>query len=181
MIPATHPDLYGVMAEFSDPNRLLEAANRAYADGYRRMDAYSPMPIEGLSEAIGFHTNRLPPIVFAGGVLGGVSGFFMQWYSAVVDYPVNIGGRPLNSWPSFIPITFEMTILFASLAAVFGMLALNGLPKPYHPVFNVDSFEMASRSHFFLCLHSDDVKFDRAETRKYLESLGPVAVHEVEF
>ena len=159
------PDLYGVMAEFTDAERLLEAAHRTYAQGYRRMDAYSPVPVEGLAEAIGFHRNRLPLIVLLGGLLGGVGAFFMQWYSSVIDYPLNIGGRPLNSWPAFIPITFEVTILVAALSAVFGMLGLNGLPKPYHPVFNVPSFEMASRSHFFLVVHGDDPNFDRAEVR----------------
>jgi hypothetical protein len=175
------PDLYGVMAEFTDAERLLEAAHRTYAQGYRRMDAYTPVPVEGLAEAIGFERNRLPLIVLLGGILGGVGAFFMQWYSSVIDYPLNIGGRPLNSWPAFIPITFEVTILVAALSAVFGMLGLNGLPKPYHPVFNVPSFEMASRSHFFLVVHGDDPKFDRAAVREFLEGLGPKDVFEVEF
>jgi hypothetical protein len=175
------PELYGVMAEFTDAERLLEAAHRTHAHGYRRLDAYTPFPVEGLAEAIGFERNRLPLIVLLGGILGGVGAFFMQWYSAVIDYPLNIGGRPLNSWPAFIPITFEVTILVASLSAVFGMLGLNGLPKPYHPVFNVPSFEMASRSHFFLVVHGDDPKFDRAAVRGFLEGLGPKDVFEVEF
>ena len=175
------PDLYGVMAEFTDTERLLEAAHRTYAQGYRRLDAYTPFPVDGLAEAIGFHYNRLPLIVLLGGLLGGVGAFFMQWYSAVIDYPLNIGGRPLNSWPAFIPITFEVTILVAALSAVFGMLGLNGLPKPYHPVFNIPSFEMASRSHFFLVVHGDDPKFDRAAVREFLGGLGPKDVFEVEF
>lgn len=175
------PDLYGVMAEFTDAEHLLEAAHRTYAQGYRRLDAYTPFPVEGLAEAIGFHYNRLPLIVLLGGLLGGVGAFFMQWYSSVIDYPINIGGRPLNSWPAFIPITFEVTILVAALSAVFGMLGLNGLPKPYHPVFNVPCFEMASRSHFFLVVHGDDPKFDRAAVREFLEGLGPKDVFEVEF
>ena len=175
------PDLYGVMAEFIDAERLLEAAHRTYAQGYRRMDAYTPVPVEGLAEAIGFTRNRLPLVVLLGGLLGGVGAFFMQWYSSVIDYPLNIGGRPLNSWPAFIPITFEVTILVAALSAVLGMLGLNGLPKPYHPVFNVPSFEMASRSHFFLVVHGDDPKFDRAAVREFLEGLGPKDVFEVEF
>jgi hypothetical protein len=175
------PDLYGVMAEFTDAERLLEAAHRTYAQGYRRLDAYTPVPVEGLAEAIGFERNRLPLIVLLGGLLGGVGAFFMQWYSSVIDYPLNIGGRPLNSWPAFIPITFEVTILVAALSAVFGMLGLNGLPKPYHPVFNIPSFEMASRSHFFLVVHGDDPKFDRAAVREFLEGLGPKDVFEVEF
>jgi len=181
MKPIPHPDVYGLMAEYHDTETLLEAARRSYAEGYRRMDAFTPMPIEGLAEAIGFTRNALPQVVFAGGFLGAVGGFFMQWYSAVIDYPVNIGGRPLNSWPAFIPITFEMTVLCASLAAVFGLIALNGLPKPYHPVFNVPGFELASRSHFFFCIQSDDPKFNLAATRQFLENLGPDAVREVAF
>ena len=177
----TRPDLYGVMAEFTDADRLLEAAHRTFGQGYRRLDAYSPVPVEGLAEAIGFHRNRLPLVVLLGGLLGGVGAFLMQWYSSVIDYPLNIGGRPLNSWPAFIPITFEVTILVAALSAVFGMLGLNGLPKPYHPVFNIPSFEMASRSHFFLVVHGDDPKFDRAGVRTFLEGLGPKDVFEVEF
>ncbi len=175
------PPLYGVMAEFTDAERVLEAARRTYEHGFRHLDAYSPVPVEGLAEAIGFHRNRLPLVVLVGGLLGGVGAFFMQWYSSVVDYPLNIGGRPLNSWPAFIPITFEVIILVAALSAVFGMLGLNGLPKPYHPVFNVPSFETASTSHFFLIIHGDDPKFDRAGVREFLEGLGPKDVFEVEF
>jgi hypothetical protein len=181
MKPLVRPEIYGLMAEFNDTDTLLHSAESAYAAGFRRLDAYSPMPIEGLAEAIGFTKNALPQVVFAGGVLGAIGGFMLQWYSSVIDYPLNIGGRPLNSWPAFIPITFECTILAASLAAVFGMIALNGLPKPYHPVFNVESFELASRSHFFLCVLSDDPMFDRTETKAFLENLGPIAVHEVGF
>lgn len=175
------PPVYGTMAEFRDAERLLDAARRAYADGYRYMDAYTPMPVEGLAEAIGFTRNRLPLVVFLGGLVGCIGGFFMQWYSAVIDYPINVGGRPLNSWPAFIPITFETTVLCASLAAVLGMLGLNGLPKPYHPVFNVPSFEMASRSHFFLVIHGDDPRFERSAVRSFLEGLDPLGVVEVEF
>lgn len=179
MKPPVRPEIYGLIAEFDDTNKLLEAAKATYAEGYRELDAYSPMPVEGLAEAIGFTRNALPQVVLAGGVFGAVGGFFMQWYSSVYDYPLNIGGRPYNSWPAFIPITFETTVLCASLAAVFGMLALNGLPKPYHPVFNVPTFEMASRSHFFLCVLSDDPKFDKVETAKFLQSLSPLSVQEV--
>jgi hypothetical protein len=181
MKPKAVPTIYGLMAEFQETDVLVEAARRCYADGYRRMDGYSPMPIEGLAEAMGFERNGLPQVVFAGGLFGAIAGFALQWYSAVIDYPVNIGGRPLNSWPAFIPITFETTVLCASLAAVFGMIALNGLPKPYHPVFNVEGFELASRSHFFLCVMSDDPKFDVVATRAFLESLGPASVQEVRF
>ena len=174
------PAIYGLMAEFDNPEALLEAARRAHAGGYRQMDAYSPFPVEGLAEAIGFHRTRLPLIVLLGGIAGGVGGYLLQYYTAVIDYPLNVGGRPLHSWPSFIPVTFETTVLIAALAAVLGMLALNGLPRPYHPVFNVPSFEMASRNLFFLCIESTDALFDRERTRQFLEALGPRQVHEVE-
>lgn len=171
--------VYGFLAEFADEHALLAAANRTRESGYRSVDAYSPLPVEGLSEAIGFRHTRLPYIVLAGGIGGALTGFFLQLYAGAVDYPLNIGGRPLNSWPAYIPITFEMTILFAALSAVFGLLALNGLPTPYHPLFNVERFELASREAFFLCIKSKDPKFDRAATRKFLESLSPSAVSEV--
>ena len=173
------PEIYGIMADFGGPEEVVRAAERAHAAGYRRMDAYSPMPVDGLAEAIGFKKNGMAPLVFCGGLLGGLTGYFMQWYSAVVDYPVDIGGRPLHSWPSFIPITFEMTILCAALTAVFGMLGLNGLPRPYHPVFNVDRFAEASRAGFFLCIQSEDPQFDPVRTRDFLRSLQPREVHDV--
>ena len=144
------------MAEFASPEELLEAARRAFAAGFRKMDAYSPFPVDGLAEAIGFHDSRVPLIVLIGGILGCLGGFFLQYWVSVIDYPINVGGRPLNSWPSFIPVTFEMTILVAALSAVFGVLALNGLPMPYHPVFNVERFELASRNRFFLCIEAAD-------------------------
>jgi hypothetical protein len=171
--------LYGLLAEFNTPEELLRAAERAYADGYRRMDAYSPFPVHGLAEAIGFHTNRLPLLVLLGGLLGAGVGFFSQYYASVIDYPINVGGRPLNSWPSFIPITFEVTILMAALAAVLGMLALNGLPQPYHPVFNVPRFALATRDRFFLGIEAGDPRFDPASTRRFLEGLGPREVSDV--
>jgi hypothetical protein len=175
------PPIYGLMAEFDRPEELRSAAQQAYADGYRRMDAYTPFPVEGLAEAIGLHRTRLPLVVLLGGIVGCIGGFVLQYYAAVIDYPLNIGGRPLNSWPSFIPVTFETTILCASLAAVLGMLALNGLPMPYHPVFNVPRFALATRDHFFLCIEATDPRFDRQGTRQFLERLGSREVTEVDY
>jgi hypothetical protein len=172
--------LFGLMAEFENPEELLAAAHQACKAGYRRMDAYSPFPIEGLSEAVGFHRTWLPLIVLAGGSFGAAIGFAMQYYLAVIEYPLNIGGRPLNSWPSFIPITFELTILCAALSAVAGMILLNGFPKPYHPVFNVPAFALASSNRFFLCIEAEDPKFDRQATREFLKSLAAHSVSEVE-
>jgi Protein of unknown function (DUF3341) len=172
--------IYGLMAEFDQPEDLLEAARRTFAEGYRRMDAYSPFPVDGLAEAIGFHKTRLPLLVLIGGIIGCVGGFYLQYWAAVIDYPLNIGGRPLNSWPMFIPVTFELTILVAGLFAVLGLLALNGLPMPYHPVFNVERFQLATRNRFFLCIESADPKFDQEATRRFLESCGPRGVYEVE-
>lgn len=171
--------IYGLMAEYTTPEALVDAAQRAYAEGYRKMDAYSPLPVEGLAEAMGFSHNRLPLLVLIGGLAGAATAVAMMYFSAVINYPLNIGGRPLASWPAFVPITFELTILFASFAAVFGMLGLNGLPMPYHPVFNAPGFAMASRNRFFLCIEARDPKFDLASTRQFLEGLAPKAVVEV--
>ena len=170
---------YGVIAEFADPKALLEAANRTREKGYTEIDAYSPFPIHGLSEAIGYPNSRISALVLAGGVVGGLSGFFMCWYANVVSYPWNIGGKPLNSWPAFIPITFECTILFAAFCAVFGMLALNGLPMPYHPVFNVRRFDQASRDRFFLVIQARDPRFDVDQVWDFLQSLNPREVTDV--
>ncbi|HTM06823.1 MAG TPA: DUF3341 domain-containing protein [Verrucomicrobiae bacterium] len=172
--------VYGLMAEFATPEALVAAAERARAEGYRRIDAYSPFPIDGLAEAIGFHRNLLPLIVLIGGAVGCLGGFYLQYWVHVFDYPINVGGRPLNSWPMFIPVTFELTILVAALAAVFGLLALNGLPMPYHPVFNVERFELATRNRFFLCIESRDVKFDAEATRRFIEGLNPEGIYDVE-
>jgi hypothetical protein len=178
MEPGT--ELYGIMAEFESPESLLVATERAYAEGYRKMDAYTPYPVHGLAQALGHKGVRLPWIVLGGGIVGALAGYGMQYYASAIAYPLNIGGRPLNSWPAFLPITFELAILCAALAAVLGMLALNGLPEPYHPVFNVPSFEQASRNHFFLCIESGDPKFDREATRRFMEGLGSRSVDEVE-
>jgi Protein of unknown function (DUF3341) len=176
----TKGSLYGLMAEFASPSDLVDAAQRAYAEGYRRMDAYSPFPVHGLAEAIGFTRTRVPLLVFLGGLAGCVGGYYLQYWISVIDYPLNVGGRPFHSWPAFIPVTFELTILVAALAAVLGMLALNGLPRPYHPVFNVPAFELATRNRFFLCIEAADPRFDGSQTRRFLESLKPQAVFEVE-
>ena len=171
--------IYGVMAEFDNPSALVSAARAARAKGYRKLDAYSPFPIEELTDALHLHKNKLPLIVLAGGVIGGLTGFFLQYWIAVIYFPINIAGRPLNSWPSFIIITFELTILFASLSAVLGMMALCGLPMPYHPVFNVPRFSAASRNRFFLCIEAADPLFDRARTSEFLGTLEPREVSEV--
>jgi Protein of unknown function (DUF3341) len=172
--------IYGLMAEFPNSEALLVAASAAYEEGYRRMDAYTPFPVDGLAEAIGFRKTRIPLIVLIGGIIGCVGGFYLQYWISVIDYPINVGGRPFNSWPSFIPVTFELTILLAALSAVLGLLVLNGLPMPYHPVFNVDRFEFASRNRFFLCIEAADPKFDPQRTRQFLESVKPHGVYEVE-
>jgi hypothetical protein len=151
-----------------------------HEEGYRRVDAYTPYPIEELSEAIGVKQTRLPYIVLFGGIAGGLAGYLLQYWTSVIDYPLNVGGRPLHSWPAFIVPTFEMTILGAALAAVFGMLALNGLPRPHHPIFNAPGFALASRDRFFLCIEAEDPRFDLEKTAAFLRSLGPREVSNVE-
>ncbi len=172
--------IYGLMAEFSTAEQLLDAAHRTSGAGYRRIDAFSPFPIEGLAEAVGFHGTRLPLVVLLAGIAGGCAGFFLQYYGAVTSYPINVGGRPLNSWPAFVPITFELIILFAAGGAVLGMLAMNGLPTPYHPVFNVPRFALASRDRFFLCIKARDPMFDLEKTKRFLATLNAREVSEIE-
>lgn len=171
--------MYGLIAEFKDDQALVDAAKRARADGYRNIDAYAPFSVEGLSDALGFRKDRVALITLIGGILGGVGVYFLQWYTAVIDYPINAGGRPLHSWPAFIPATFEMTVLGAALAAFFGMLLLNGLPKLYHPIFNAPDFDLASRNRFFLCIESSDPHFQLDRTRQFLEQFAPLKVAEV--
>jgi hypothetical protein len=170
---------YGMMAEFDTAQHLVDAARKTHQAGYQKIDAYSPFPIEGLAEEIGFHRNAVPLVVLIGGIVGGLSGYLMQWWMSAVDYPLNIGGKPPHSWPAFIVITFEMTILFAGLSAVLGMLALNGLPMPYHPVFNVPRFALASKDRFFLIVFSSDPKYDPVGTHSFLEGLAPRSISEV--
>jgi ActD protein len=173
------PTLYGLMAEFDNPTALVEAANRARLAGYRKMDGYSPIPIEELSEALGLPRTRLPRLVLFGGIIGGLGGFSLEYWTQVFAYPLNVGGRPLNSWPQFIPVTFETTVLGAALTCFFGMWALNRLPQPYHPVFNVPAFNRASTDRFFLCIEAADPRFERNTTWRFLEGLHPLGVSEV--
>ena len=171
---------YGLMAEFEVPETLLAATRRTWDEGYRRVDAFSPMPVEGLAEALHAPPTRLPFVVLLGGLAGAGGGYALQYYLSVVAYPLDIGGRPLHSWPSFIIITFELAVLAAALSAVLGMLAMNGLPKPYHPVFNVPGFARASRDRFFLLIEARDPRFDPERTRLFMESLNASRVHDVE-
>jgi len=171
--------VYGLLAEFVTPEELIDAVRRARVGGYRKMDAYTPFPVEHLSEELGFHSTALPLIVLIGGIIGCAGGYLLQYWISAIDYPLNIGGRPLNSWPAFIPVTFELTILVAALAAVLGMLGLNGLPMPYHPLFNSPRFALASRNRFFLCIESSDPRFDREVTAKFLSELNAKGVSEV--
>lgn len=175
----TVPALHGLLAEFDQADGVLHATQQAYGAGYRRMDAYTPFPVEGLSESLGFRRTRLPLLTLAGGIIGCISAFAMMYYPNVISYPMNIGGRPHNSWPAWVPIMFELTVLGAALFSVFGMLALNGLPQPYHPVFNVPEFKLATMDRFFLCIESRDPQFNLAETRRFLEQQHPQRIFEV--
>ncbi|HUG53664.1 MAG TPA: DUF3341 domain-containing protein [Vicinamibacteria bacterium] len=178
--PAPRPPIFGLMAEFTEPSAVVAAARKVREAGYRKVDAFSPYPMEELTEALDFHHSRLPLLVLVGGVVGLVGGAALQYWVSVIEYPLNIGGRPLNSWPSFIPPAYETTILVAALTAVLGMLALNGLPQPYHPVFNVPSFALASKDRFFLLVESTDPRYDHDETWSFLVNLGARVVSEVE-
>jgi hypothetical protein len=169
------------VGEFETPQQLIKAVEKARDAGYRRIDAYAPFPVEGLAEALGFHRTAVPLLTLIGGLLGGLSGFGFEYWVSVISYPENIGGRPLNSWPAFIPVTFELTVLGASIFAVLGMLALNKLPQPHHPLFNVGRFQQhASNDRFFLCIEAADPKFDLAEAARFLQSLNAQHVTEVE-
>lgn len=170
---------FSLLAEFASPEALISAVRAARKEGYRKIEAYAPFPVHGLSEAMEFKDTLLPRIVLAGGIVGCLGGFFLQYYASVIAYPLNVGGKPLNSWPAFVPVMFEMTVLFAALSAVLGMLALNGLPMPHHPLFNVDEFEGASRDRFFLSIRVVDRKFDGEGTRRFLEGLKPLEIHDV--
>lgn len=170
------PNIHGAMAQFDTPEDLIEACQRAYSEGFRRMDAYAPMPVEGLAEAIGFRKNKVAFCVLIAGICGVIGGFGLLEWITVIAYPHNVGGRPLNSWPSYIPITFECMILLSALTSMISMFAMNGLPKPYHPVFNVPAFERASIDKFFLCIESSDPKFRVEETPEFLRELGGTEV-----
>jgi hypothetical protein len=170
-LPQQSPSPYGLLAEFAQGEALIAAVHKAHAAGYRQMNGYTPFPLDGLFEALGPRPTRLPLLTLTGGIAGGCAAYFMLYYASVISYPINVGGRPLNSWPAFLPITFELTVLGASFAAFFGMLALNGLPHPYHPLFNVPEFKLASRNRFFLCIQARDPLFDLKATRQFLETL----------
>ena len=171
--------IYGLLAEFDTPGALAHAAERAHSEGYRKMDAYTPYPIEEISEAIGFRKNYVALVCLIGGLLGGLGGYSLEYWVSVIAYPINVGGKPFHSWPAFIPVTFECTVLGAALSAMIGMLVMNGLPMPYHPVFNSPNFALASKEKFFLCIEAADPKFDLAKSRQFLEQLGPRIVTEV--
>lgn len=170
---------FGLVAMFDRADALLAAARQARAAGYRRLDAFSPFPVEGLAETIGFKSDRLPWVILICAVLGGVLGYSLQWYSAVIDYPFNSGGKPYHSWPAFLVVTFELTILGGALGGFIGMLALNGLPRLYHPLFNAPCFQLASRDRFFLLIQADDPHYDAQHTRRFLEDLQPLRIEEV--
>lgn len=173
--------IYGLMAEFDTPDELVRATKSTYQAGYRKMDTFSPYPVEGAWEAMEHHDSRLSKIVLGGGILGGCTGYGLEYWVHAITYPTNIAGKPLNSWPQFIPVTFELTILFGAISAMLALIFLNGFPQPYHPVFNVKRFaEHASRDKFFLLVESADPKFDREQTLSFLKGLNPSEINEVE-
>jgi hypothetical protein len=171
--------LYGLVAEFSDPEPLLQAARQAREKGYRRLDAFTPYPVDGLAEALGMRWTYVPFITLVCGIGGGTFGYWLQWFSATIHYPLNVGGRPLHSWPAFVPVTFELTILCAALGGAIGMLVLNGLPQPYHPIFNTPHYRERNASRFYLCLEASDRKFTPQSARAFLSSVAPEHIWEV--
>ncbi|HVT14767.1 MAG TPA: DUF3341 domain-containing protein [Thermoanaerobaculia bacterium] len=173
-------EIYGLMAEFATAEGLIAAAHAVHGAGYQKVDAFTPYPIEHVSEALGLPRSKMPLIVLIGGLLGGAGGFLLQYWAAVIEYPFNVGGKPYFSWPAFIPPTFECTILAAAISATVGMIVINGLPQPYHPVFNVPRFSRATSDRFFLLIESADAKFHREGTRRFLADLHPTEVSEVE-
>ena len=174
-------NLYGLLAKFDRQEDLVAATNRVYDAGYRKFDAYTPYPVQELSRTMGLKPSPLPLVILAAGIIGGLAGFLMQTYATVIDYPQNIGGRPLFSWPTYIPITFELIILFASLAGILGLFFFTRFPQPYHPVFNSEDFnEHASQDSFYLDIEASDPKFNLDQTRRFMQELGAVQVSEIE-
>jgi hypothetical protein len=165
--------IHGLMVEFLTAKEVLQATRRSREAGYRQMDAYTPYPVEGLAVELGMRKTRIPFVVLMGGLVGVCVGFFMQYYSMAVRFPLNVGGRPTNSWPAFLPIAFEVLILVAAFSAFLGMMFLNGLPRPHHPVFNVPQFARSSQDRFFLCIEATDPRFDRQATAEFLATLHP--------
>ena len=172
--------LHGIIAEFENEEAIINATQRAVDAGYEKMEAYTPYPLEELIDILHLHKNKIALVILIGGIVGCCVGFGMQYFASVIHYPINVGGRPLNSWPAFVPVMFECTILFAGISAFVGMLLMNGLPRPHHPVFNVARFKYATQDRFFLCIEADDPKFDTDETKQFLENLNPHEVSEVE-
>lgn len=172
--------VYGLIAEFEDAHDIVHAAHEVYDEGYRKMDAYTPLPVEGLPEALGFKDMYVPSMMLVAGIAGGLLAFFGIYYLLAYEYPMNVGGRPIFAWPMFLPITFELTVLLSALTGIFGMFAINGLPQPYHPVFDAPDFSRASSDRFFLCIEAKDPQFDLVETRRFLEGLGASRVSEIE-
>jgi hypothetical protein len=174
-------ELYGLLAKFNTQEDLIIASDRTYSEGYRKFDSYSPYPVPELARAMHLKSSPLPFVILAGGILGGVGGFLMMTYATVWDYPLNIGGRPLFSWPTYIPITFELTVLLGALCGILGLFFFTRFPQPYHPVFNSEDFiEHGSQDAFYLSIEASDPKFDLDRTRRFLENLGSALVSEIE-